>query len=133
MRVHCRPMARGDQIQGDLQAQIMRALWRLDRGTVEQVRSALPRRHRGAYTTIQTVLNRLAERGLVQRKRDGRVIVYSPRLDEAAYLSRTLNRALAGASSEARRAALANLVGELDPSELGEIRTLAREINRRRG
>lgn len=125
-------MPRGDQIQGDLQAQIMRALWRLDRATVEQVRTALPKRHRGAYTTIQTVLNRLAERGLVQRRRDGRLIVYSPRLDEAAYLSRSLSRTLAGASSEARRAALANLVGELDPSELGEIRTLAREINRRR-
>lgn len=125
-------MGRRDQIQGDLQEQIMRALWRLDRGTVEQVRKALPKRHRGAYTTIQTVLNRLAERGLVQRKRDGRLIIYSPRIGEAAYLSRTLNRALAGASSEARRAALASLVGELDPSELGEIQSLARQVHRGR-
>jgi predicted transcriptional regulator len=51
------------QTLGDLQAQIMTVLWRLESGTVEQVRSGLPARYRGAYTTVQTVLNRLAERG----------------------------------------------------------------------
>jgi len=63
------------QIQGDLQAQIMTALWRLESGTVEQVRSGLPARYRGAYTTVQTVLNRLAERGLLVRSKRGNAIV----------------------------------------------------------
>ena len=39
-------------IQGDLPAQIMTVLGRLQSGTVEQVRSALPTRYRGAYTTV---------------------------------------------------------------------------------
>ena len=34
-----------------------------DAGTVEQVRGELPPRYQGAYNTVQTVLNRLAERG----------------------------------------------------------------------
>ncbi len=50
-------MADPSPIQGELQAQIMSALWRLEAGTVEQVRSALPTRYRSAYTTVQTVLN----------------------------------------------------------------------------
>ena len=49
-------------LQGELQTQIMAAIWRLDEGTVEQVRQALPSHHQGAYNTVQTVLNRLAER-----------------------------------------------------------------------
>lgn len=121
-----------DPIQGSLQGQIMRVMWRLDRGSVEQVRKALPKRNRRAYTTIQTVLNRLAERGLLGREREGNVIFYSARVSEADYISSSLNRALSGASQEARRAALANLVGDLDPSELGEIRELADQINRER-
>jgi predicted transcriptional regulator len=126
------PVPRGDPIQGDLQEQIMRVLWRLERGTVEDVRKALPRRHRGAYTTIQTVLNRLAERGLLRRKRVAKVIYYSPRITEAEYLSRSLNRALAGASADARRAALASLVGTLKPGEFEQVRQLARQIERER-
>ena len=55
-------------LKGDLQIQVMEALWRLGDGTVEQVREALPPRYRGAYNTIQTVLNRLVDRGLLSRE-----------------------------------------------------------------
>ncbi len=121
-----------DPIQGSLQEQVMRVMWRLDRGSVEQVRKALPKRSRRAYTTIQTVLNRLAARGLLGREREGNVIFYSALVSEADYISGSLNRTLSGASDEARRAALANLVGDLDPVELGEIRELADQIDRER-
>lgn len=108
----------------------MRAMWRLERGAVEDVRQAL--RKPGAYTTVQTVLNRLAERGLLKRERVANMIYYSPRLSEAEYLARSMDRTLAGASKKARQAALARLVGDLKPSELAEIRELAGEIERKR-
>lgn len=110
----------------------MRVMWRLGGGSVDDVRGAL--RKPGAYTTVQTVLNRLAARGLLKRERIGNAIRYRPRLSEADYLARSLNRTLAGASSEeARRTALAALVGDLKPSELSAIRRLAGKARRRRG
>ena len=111
----------------------MRVMWRLGKGGVDEVRQALPARERGAYTTVQTVLNRLAERGLLSRQRVGKAIVYSVRISEADYLRRSLKRTLSNASDEARRTALAGLVGDLDPAELGEIRELAEEVRERRG
>lgn len=111
----------------------MRVMWRRGRGTVEDVRKALPRKRRGAYTTVQTVLNRLAERGLLRREKVGKVFHYSAEVSEADYIAGSLSRALSGASEEARRGALASLVGGLDPSELNEINLLAKEINRERG
>lgn len=110
----------------------MSTLWRLGSGTVEQVRQGLPGRYRGAYTTIQTVLNRLAERGLLAREREGRGIVYRPKLTEAEYLSRTIRRTLAGASTDARQAALADLIGGLDKDELTNLQRQAREVGRTR-
>src|SRR5215210_2200011 len=86
-------------IQGDLQVQLMGALWRLGSGTVEDVRNELPARYGGAYTTIQTVLNRLASRGLLSRARSRNAIVYRPEIGEAEYLERSIQRALSGASS----------------------------------
>lgn len=108
----------------------MRVIWRLEQGTVDDVRQALPKP--GAYTTVQTVLNRLAERGLLERERVGKVIHYSPRISEADCLGESLSRTLAGASQEARRGALANLIGDLKPSELSEIRALAGNAGRKR-
>jgi predicted transcriptional regulator len=120
-------------IQGELQAQAMAALWRLGAGTVEQVRGELPSRYRGAYNTVQTVLNRLADRGLLAREREGRGYTYRPVLSEAEYLSDAIRRTLAGASSDARQAALASIIGGLRPDELAEVDALARRARAARG
>jgi len=116
-------------IQGELQTQIMAALWHLEAGTVEQVRAALPSRYRGAYTTVQTVLNRLAERGFLARKRVGPAIVYSPKFTEAQYLSRTIQHTLASASPDARQAALAQLISGLGDGERADLKRLTDEVD----
>src|ERR1700749_2581004 len=113
-------------IQGELQAQVMAALWRLGAGTVEQVREELPPRYQGAYNTVQTVLNRLATRGLLAPAPAGRGFVYRPQATEAEYLSGSIRRTLAGASSGARQAALASIIGGLRPGELSPLEDLSR-------
>jgi predicted transcriptional regulator len=125
-------MAGGTPITGELQTQIMSALWRLGSGTVEQVRNALPPRYRGAYNTIQTVLNRLAERGLLTRHRIGNAFEYRPAMSEAEYLSRSISQTLATASMDARQAALARLIGGLDRRELAKLQRLARQTGEKR-
>jgi predicted transcriptional regulator len=117
---------------GELQTQVMSALWRLGSGTVGDVRSALPPRYRGAHNTIQTVLNRLAERGLLTRGRAGNAIVYRPVMSEAEYLSRSISSTLAAASMDARQAALAQLIGDLDKQELKDLQQLARQMGKSR-
>lgn len=122
-------MADLSPIQGELQAQIMTALWRLESGTVEQVRGALPARYRSAYTTVQTVLNRLAERGFLARKRVGQAIVYRPKISETQYLSRTIEHTLAAASPDARQAALAQLISGLADTDRAELERLTNEVD----
>jgi predicted transcriptional regulator len=119
-------------ITGELQLQVMSAVWRLGRGNVEQIRTELPARYRGAYTTIQTVLNRLADRGLLSRRKAGNAIEYRPKLSEAEYLSRSIAHTLAGASTDARQAALAQLIGNLREDEVADLRRLARQMSGRR-
>ena len=119
-------------LTGELQTQVMAAVWRLEKATVEQVRSALPSRYRGAYNTIQTVLNRLTDRKLLSRHKVGSAFEYRPLVSEAEYLSRSISQTLAGASKAARQAALAQLIGGLEEEELTDLRELAREMNERR-
>lgn len=116
-------------LQGELQTQVMSALWRLGTGTVQQVHKALPSRYRGAYNTTQTVLNRLAERGLLSRKREGIAIVYKPKVTEAEYLASSIEQTLSAASADARQVALAQLIGGMDSDELSGLQELAKEIS----
>jgi predicted transcriptional regulator len=125
-------MAEMTPLTGELQTQVMAAVWRLERATVDQVRSALPPRYRGAYNTIQTVLNRLTDRKLLSRRKVGNAFEYRPLVSEAEYLSRSIAQTLAGASKAAREAALAQLIGGLGDDELTDLRELAREMNERR-
>ena len=119
-------------IQGELQAQIMPVLWRVGEATVEEVRSALPRRYRSAYNTVQTILNRLTDRGLLQRDRRGKTFVYRPRISEAEYFSRSIEQSLASTSQATRNSVLAQLIGSLDADGRREVQALAKRIARRR-
>jgi predicted transcriptional regulator len=123
---------KGLDVRGDLQIGVMAAVWQLGEATVEDVRSAQSRPRRSAYNTVQTVMNRLVERGLLARRRRGNAYVYTAKYDEATYLARTIGDRLAEASPEARRAALVHLVEGLDPSEQDEVARYTRRIKRRR-
>lgn len=125
-------MANDLDFRGDLQIEVMNTVWKLGQCTVDDVRAQQPKRRRSAYTTIQTVLNRLVERGLLSRSRQGRAFVYRAKLDESEYLARSIGERLAGASPGARRAALVTLVEDLEPDELDEMARRANRIRRRR-
>ena len=118
--------------RGGLQAEVMAAVWRLGEAKVEDVREAQPATARSAYTTLQTVMNRLVERGLLTRERHGNAYVYRAQHEEAEYLTQTIGERLADASPDARRSALVNLVGQLEGTDLDEIARYANRIRRAR-
>lgn len=65
-----------------LELHCLKALWTLREGSVQQVRDLLAVERALAYTTVMTVLDRLARRGGVRRRKVGRLFVYSPVLTQ---------------------------------------------------
>jgi predicted transcriptional regulator len=65
-----------------LELDCLKALWNLGEGNVKQVRDLLAADRELAYTTVMTVLDRLARRGGVQRRKVGRSFVYVPVLTQ---------------------------------------------------
>jgi predicted transcriptional regulator len=63
-----------------LELDCMNALWPLGEATVRDIQLALQPTTPRAYTTIMTILDRLAQKGIVLRRKSGRAWVYQPNL-----------------------------------------------------
>lgn len=58
---------------------VLKALWQVERGSVAEVRTELGKRGQDlAYTTVMTLLGRLATKGAVLVDKDREPFVYSP-------------------------------------------------------
>lgn len=60
--------------------EIARIVWDLGQATVRQVADALPKDRNLDYWTVQTYLRRLAAKGYLATRREGRSNVYLPRV-----------------------------------------------------
>jgi predicted transcriptional regulator len=68
------------EIPPPLELECLKVLWRLGEGNVKDVRRALTANRNLAYTTVMTVLDRLARKGGAVRRKVGRSFVYAPAL-----------------------------------------------------
>lgn len=59
--------------------EIMDVLWRLEEASVREVCEALAEKKRPAYTTVQTIVQRLEQKGAVTRTRKiGNALMFAP-------------------------------------------------------
>jgi predicted transcriptional regulator len=63
-----------------LELECLKVLWTIGEGNVNDVRQRLASERTLAYTTVMTVLDRLARKGGVARRKVGRTFTYSPLL-----------------------------------------------------
>jgi BlaI family penicillinase repressor len=63
-----------------LELDCMNALWRLGEATVRDIHAALATTRPRAYTTIMTILDSLAQKGVVERQKSGRAWLYKANL-----------------------------------------------------
>jgi predicted transcriptional regulator len=113
----------GGSALGPLEAEAMAVLWQADAPL--SVREVVNRLNAGraaplAYTTVMTVLSRLAGKGILVREQQGRGFVYTPAVADTAEI------AVRGVLAEFGDAALARFVDrvELDPALRARLRKL---------
>jgi predicted transcriptional regulator len=111
----------GRRAPGTLESEVMGLLWgRPEPLTAAGVQSAIGGDL--AYNTVQTILTRLHEKGLVRRRKAGRGHVYWP-VQDAATAAATRMRA-AFADLPDRHAALQQFAASLDEDDAATLRAL---------
>jgi len=100
-----------------LELECMNALWPLRQATVREVHSALTETRPRAYTTVMTILGRLAQKGVVaRRKKTGRAWIYEPRLSAEEARSRAVARLVDGFFAGSTEALASHLASKARPN-----------------
>lgn len=109
---------------GELERAVMEHLWSSsDPQTVRQVHEALARQRELAYTTVMTVLQRLAKKKLVTQQRNDRAHRYAPVHGREELVASLMVDALQQADrSGGRAAALVHFVGQVGADEAAALR-----------
>jgi BlaI family penicillinase repressor len=71
--------------------EVARLVWARGKATVREVHEALPAGRDVDYKTVQTFLRRLESKGYLKAVRDGRSIVYSPRVRPGKVIGEAVN------------------------------------------
>nr|WP_275588446.1 BlaI/MecI/CopY family transcriptional regulator [Microlunatus panaciterrae] len=107
---------------GDLERAVMERLWsRPEPQSVREVQAGLTTERDLAYTTVMTVLDRLAKKKLATRRRDGRAYRYSAARSREQLVAEVMHTALDGSRAD-RTAALVEFVGRVSPDEAAALR-----------
>lgn len=115
--------------------QVMEILWRMKEASVREIQEAIVDRERPAYTTVQTIVNRLEAKGAVKRtRRISNANLYQPAVTKkSAY--RTVFDELLGLFGGSAQSVVAQLLdsGKLTLEDLKALEQTAEETAKKKG
>ena len=118
---------------GELERAVMEILW--SHGPDLSVRDLMDHmegtgQKELAYTTIMTVLDRLAKKGMTDRTRDGRAWRYTAAASREELAATALRSALETVRAD-RKMAMLHFLDDATPGELDDLRAALAEVERR--
>lgn len=116
---------------GALERKVLDATWQSGRMNVRDVCDALDDAF--AYTTVMTTLDRLYKKGYLEREKEGRAFIYSPRMSHEELQAGIAGDLISSLIDDATRrvspvlASIVDAVSEKDRSLLDDLERLVKE------
>lgn len=119
-----------EKLLGALELAIMRIVWARDTVTVREVLDALTQTRPLAYTTVMTIMSRLADKGLLATTRQGKTYQYRAALTPEALKAQAVGRAvqtmLADFGGEIAIRQFVEQLAAVDPAQLHRLAEMAK-------
>lgn len=120
------------QVMGGLEEEIMECVWEGGPVSVREVHRCLFAKRDIAYTTVMTVMSRLAEKGLLVRHREGRAFIYSASTTRDEYCVGVVKDFMDGMLVGTSKPGLAHFVERLTADDAAQLDMLAEIIEEKR-
>lgn len=117
---------------GPLEADIMQVIWKQQKVTVQDVYDSLSAERSIAYNTVMTVMTRLAQKGILERQKQGRAYLYVPTTSKSDVAKGMLQYIVDKIFGGSRAPVFSHLLEDknLSQEELGYLETLVRNSKR---
>ncbi|RJR15014.1 hypothetical protein C4579_03020 [Candidatus Microgenomates bacterium] len=79
---------------GPLEQTVMRCMWQKKRCTAREIWENVRHDREIAYNTVQTIMTRLMEKGLLERTLQGKTHIYHPRVRQKSVVTSLMQRTL---------------------------------------
>jgi len=121
------------KVLGPLETEIMQILWQEERSTVKKVHRKLSSQREIAYTTVMTTMSRLAEKGVLNRHREGLAYVSNPAISEEDFVTMVVHQVLDGLLDDYSDTAIEYMIDYLSRNNPAELKRLQSAIQSRTG
>ena len=118
-----------EQLLGELEAAIMQIVWQRQEATVRDVLEALQPTRPLKYTTVMTVMGRLAQKGVLATRKQGKSFYYHATATPQEFVAQRAQRAVKSVIADFGDLAMGYFIQELgaaDPRRLARLRELAK-------
>ncbi len=118
------------KLLGELEAEIMRHMWKVETATVQHIVKLINRERPIAYTTVMTVMGHLVDKGLLTRTAEGKKYLYEVAQSKEAFLRNTSQNMVRSILHDFGDLAIAGFLGEISkvkPEKLGDLKNLLQE------
>lgn len=119
------------KVLGDLEARVMRTVWSIGRpASARGIHERVVEEHEIAHLTVVTVLNKLVDKGLLEREKEEGIFHYRSCWTEAEFRARVSRRLIEGILSfepHALASSFVDVLADRDPSQLSDLRRLIDE------
>ena len=111
------------KILGELEAEIMEIIWQQKISTVREICNHLSRARKKAlsFNTIMTIMNRLVEKNLLEKRGGENCYEYKPKLTKKEFLDNISNRVIKDLMKDFKPYVLAHFAENLDNDDLEEL------------
>lgn len=120
-----------EKLLGELELAIMRVAWGRESITVREVLAVLNKKRALAYTTVMTVMGRLAEKGLLTAEKRGKAHTYRAALTRKAFEAQSAGQVVQSLlddfGGEIALSQFVKQLSETDPAQLARLAELARQ------
>jgi BlaI family transcriptional regulator, penicillinase repressor len=113
----------------DGEARLMRVLWDKHEATVAEVTDALTGKKPVHYSTVQTMLRILEEKGYVTHQKTGRAFTYRPLVDQQQARKRAMRHLVSALFNNSPSQLVLNVLEDdrIDPDELDRLKQLIKD------
>jgi predicted transcriptional regulator len=117
---------------GELETAVMEHLWEVREADVKAVWRVVGKRRKVTHNTVQSTMDRLFKKGLLDRDKVSHAFVYTPRLSRAQYRASVIRGAAESVSRGETEmlAAFVDVVSEAGADSLAQLEALIAEKRR---